>query len=94
MLMKDDKGGGEVSQKMTIADKGGGGQANDDDWWRRGGSQEMYEFGWHNMWIKLVNFYRTQVSLVRSMGPSVSQWVTFLKLNWVDSSWWKIPIQN
>ena len=31
MLMKDDKGGGEVSQKMTIADKGGGGQANDDD---------------------------------------------------------------
>ena len=26
---------------------------------------------------------------VRSMGPSVSNWVALLKLNWSDSGWWR-----
>ena len=36
------------------------------------------------------NFYRTQVSLVRSMGLVVSHWLSHLcKLNWCDSGWWR-----
>ena len=42
--------------------------------------------------IMLIPFYRIQVSLVRSMGPSVSKYDMFVKLNWCDSGWWRYQL--
>ena len=38
--------------------------------------------------IIVVSFYRTHVSLVRSLCPDVRKWDTFCRLNWCDSGWW------
>ena len=40
------------------------------------------------------DFYRTQVSLVRSMDPSVCHWERLLKLNWCDSGWWRYQLNT
>ena len=43
----------------------------------------------------LLSFYRTQVSLVRSMDPVVSHKLSHLfKLNWCDSSWWRYKLNT
>ena len=43
-------------------------------------------------------FYRTQVSLVRSLcpdvRPDVCPWDTLLRLNWCDSGWWRYQVNT
>ena len=41
-----------------------------------------------------INFYRTQMSLVRSLCPDVRHSMMFLRLNWCDSGWWGYQVNT
>ena len=57
--------------------------------------QTCYSFQTRKLKIVAVSFYRTQLSLVRSMGPVDSKSLRmrgFWRLNWCDSGWWRYQL--